>query len=114
MPRQNRAKQFMPFDALKGLNEALRLKEYESEAVIKQSLSEEKVAKLSEKILNVKKGKIYAVQYFENGHIFKILGKIKVDFSVYKIAVDSKEIDFENIVDILCIWRTWVLTFLWA
>ena len=103
MPRQNRAKQFMPFDALKGLNEALRLKEFENEAVTKQSLSEEKVAKLSEQILNVKKGKNYAIEYFENGHIFKVLGKIKVDFNGYKIVVDSKEIDFENIVDIFII-----------
>ena len=29
MPRKDRAKQFAPFDALKGLQEALKIKEYE-------------------------------------------------------------------------------------
>ncbi|MFA7642957.1 MAG: hypothetical protein WCY74_06740, partial [Sphaerochaetaceae bacterium] len=41
MPRQNRAPQFAPFDALKGLHEALRLAEYEHERIVKGEISEE-------------------------------------------------------------------------
>ena len=47
MPRGERAKQFAPFDALKGLQQALRLKEYEHERVEKGDLSEEDVLRLS-------------------------------------------------------------------
>lgn len=108
MPRQSRAKQFMPFDALKGLNEELRLKEFENEQMQKQELQPEQIAKINNLILNIKKDKIYNVKYFENGHIYKVCGKIKVNFVIYKITVESKEsdfknkeIDFENIVDIL-------------
>lgn len=35
--RENRAKQFMPFDALKGLQDALRQKEEEKEAEYEQT-----------------------------------------------------------------------------
>ena len=33
MPRVDRAKQFAPFDALKGLQDALRVKEFEHESL---------------------------------------------------------------------------------
>ena len=41
MNRQERAKQFMPFDALKGLKEALKAKEEKLTRVAKRELSEE-------------------------------------------------------------------------
>ena len=42
--RENRAKQFMPFDALKGLQDALREKEIECEQ--KEELIEERIMEL--------------------------------------------------------------------
>ena len=47
MSRQERAKQFAPFDALKGLHDALRLKEYEHERVQKGDMPEEKAEAIS-------------------------------------------------------------------
>lgn len=41
MDRSERAKQFMPFDAVKGLQEALRAKEQEVEAMQKQQTVDE-------------------------------------------------------------------------
>ena len=55
MPRSERAKQFMPFDTLKGLKNALRMKEYEHERVSKGELSEEKATEISKKLLNLNK-----------------------------------------------------------
>ena len=46
MPRIERARQFAPFDALKGLSEALRIKEYEHDRILKGDLSEEKILEL--------------------------------------------------------------------
>ena len=47
MPRINRAAQFAPFDALKGLQEALRVKEFEHDKIAKSELSEEQAKRLS-------------------------------------------------------------------
>ncbi len=38
MSREDRAKQFAPFNALKGLQEALRRKEYEHECDVKNNI----------------------------------------------------------------------------
>jgi hypothetical protein len=43
MSRQNRAKQFAPFDALKGLSSALRQKELEHENELKKRVRHEKL-----------------------------------------------------------------------
>ena len=41
MEREKRAKQFAPFDALTGLKDAIRLKEYEHNAKMKKDLSDD-------------------------------------------------------------------------
>ena len=48
MMRQERAKQFMPFDAMKGLQEALRDREERHSRVEKHDISEEQMEKNSE------------------------------------------------------------------
>ena len=49
MPRGDRARQFAPFDALKGLQQALRLKEYEHDKTMKGDISEKTLKNLSSK-----------------------------------------------------------------
>ena len=49
MPRENRAAQFAPFDALKGLSEAIKLKEYEHDRVALKELSEEQAKEIVKK-----------------------------------------------------------------
>ena len=61
MNRQERAKQFMPFDALKGLKEALKAKEEKLTRVAKRELSEEQQEILSEVITQLEKG-MFAIQ----------------------------------------------------
>lgn len=43
MPREDRAKQFAPFDALKGLRDALHKKELEHEAKLAKKITVEKI-----------------------------------------------------------------------
>ena len=56
MNKANRAAQFAPFDALKGLNEALRKKEEKLSRVEKIELSEEMSEELSHKLIKLEKG----------------------------------------------------------
>ena len=68
MPRINRAAQFAPFDALKGLQEALRVKEFEHDKIAKSELSEEQAKRLSKILLEFEKGDVLEVTYFKDGY----------------------------------------------
>ena len=100
MNREERAKQFMPFDAVKGLGNALRLKEYEHERVQKGDLSEEKIGEISKVLLDIKKGGIVKIKYFEDGHYFEIDGASCVDYVEQIIKIDKKTIKFDDIFEI--------------
>ena len=100
MTRQNRAKQFAPFEALKGLREALRMKEYEHERIEKGDIQEEKALEISNTLLSIKKTDEVWVKYFEDGHNKEISGKAKIDFESQKIEIFLKKIDFFDILDL--------------
>ena len=55
MKRSDRARQFLPFDSLKGLQQALRVKEYENERTLKGDLSEDTIKKISDNLLLIEK-----------------------------------------------------------
>ena len=100
MPRSQRAKQFAPFDALKGLHDALKLKEYENERVVKGDLSEEKILEISNTLLNLEKNNCYFVKYFFDGYNKEIIGKIKLDLENNAIKVDNIKINLDDVLDI--------------
>ena len=56
MSRSDRAKQFAPFDALKGLHEAIKLKEFEHEMIAKNEMSEDEIKIISNEISQIEKG----------------------------------------------------------
>ena len=100
MNREERTKQFMPFDAVKGLGKALKLKEYEHERVQKGDLAEEEIAKISKVLKEAEKGDVAKVKYFEDGHYFDVVGEIKIDFIDQKIKINEKTIKFDDIFEI--------------
>ena len=100
MNREERAKQFMPFDALKGLGDALRMKEYEHDRVYKSDLSEEKVLEISGVLSAIKKNDSIEVNYFDDGHYFCEKGKCNIDITSRKLFLPNVTIDFEQIFDI--------------
>ena len=63
--RVSRAKQFLPFDALKGFEQALREKEIEYED--KKELSEDTLQELNNKFNQVENGKYVELKYYKNG-----------------------------------------------
>ena len=90
--RNDRAKQFLPFDALKGFKEALKEKEDEIEYVDKKELSEERLNELSEKLNTIEVGNSINIVYYIGNKYKKINGKVKdID------AVNKKIVLYENI-----------------
>ena len=74
MPVSDRAKQFMPFSALKGLDEALRTKE--KIVVPKVELSPEMAEELDYKMHLLEKGKVTTIIYFSSGEYVKVTGLV--------------------------------------
>lgn len=98
--RADRAKQFIPFDALKGLKEALR----EKEKIIckKKILSEDQIEYISTILSQVKIGDIIEVIYFDNGQYLKLEGCVtKFERINQKITIVKTKISFDNIYEII-------------
>ncbi|MBQ2408958.1 MAG: hypothetical protein II309_05945 [Bacilli bacterium] len=89
-----RAKQFMPFDALKGFKEAL--KEKEKIIVDKIDLCEDAIIEINNILINLKVGDIVKVVYFKQNEYIEVTGmisKIKNDFFV----IVKEKIMYNNI-----------------
>lgn len=97
MSRQDRAKQFAPFDALKGLQEALKIKEYEHDKIVKGDLSEDEVKEISSVLAELKKNDMVKVEFFQDGHNVLLVGKARIDVEKQKLYVGSFEISFDMI-----------------
>jgi hypothetical protein len=96
--RKERAKQFAPFDALKGLKEALAEKEYENEKLQRRELSEEEFEEIQSAILKLQKGDIIEVTCFENGYYITVKGAlVKKDLIFRYLIVGDGRIAFEDI-----------------
>ena len=97
-----RAKQFMPFKALAGLDEALA--EREKIIVPKKELSEEMVEELNQKLCNLEKGQLVTVVYYGvyEKNYKQLTGPVeKVDSFWKSIQLGNVEIHFTEITDII-------------
>ena len=64
MPPSQRAKQFLPFDAVAGLRQALKLKEHEMGLISRKELSEEMSDDINEALMELAPGMQVSVTYF--------------------------------------------------
>lgn len=100
MSREERAKQFMPFAALKGYPEALKKKE--KIVVPKVELSEEYQEELDRKLRMVHKNDMITVVYFCKNEYLKLMGLVsRIDETARVIKIVNTPIDFEDLYDIL-------------
>lgn len=100
MPISDRAKQFMPFAALKGLPDALR--EKERITVPKTELSEEMAEELNRKMKCLEKGKLATVIYFHKGEYIKITGMVsRIDETCRLLVLVNTKILFDDILDVV-------------
>lgn len=96
MSREERAKQFMPFAALKGYEEALRQKE--KVVVEKIELSEEMKEELDRQFREIGQKDIVTVVYYAEDEYLQITGMVaKIDTDARFLKVVNTKISFENI-----------------
>ena len=96
--RNERARQFIPFDALKGLKEAYRLKEIEVEE--RKDLSEEAKDELNEKLLNIQIGDNILIKYYRHNRYILKQGVVKYINNQFRKIVfeDNEEIKINDII----------------
>ena len=100
MPIADRAKQFMPFSALKGLSEALAAKE--RIVVPKVELSEEMAEELDRKMHLLTRGSMATVIYFHQDEYLKITGMVaRIDTTSRLLQIVNTKIAFEDILDVI-------------
>lgn len=99
MPIEERAKQFMPFAALRGLPDALAKKE--KIIVPKIELSPEMEEELDRQMHLLAKGKMAAVVYFQSGEYIKITGLVaRIDETSRLLQIVNTKIRFEDILQV--------------
>ena len=88
MSRADRAKLFVPFDALKALQEILREKEKEVEE--RKDLSEESLMELQEELNKVEIGSNVLIKYYKNKKYIDTTGIVtKINFVKKKIIINE-------------------------
>lgn len=99
MTKEDRAKQFMPFAALKGYDNALR--EKEKIIIPKAKLSEDKLEELDYLIQHLNIKDVVKVIHYSNHEYIQTTGMIaKIDFQSKYIKVVNEKIDIHNIFSI--------------
>lgn len=99
MDRVDRAKQFMPFDALRGLRDVLR--ERERIIVPRMDLSEELKNELDWKLHQLQLNDIITMVYFQKGEYVKVTGMVSgMDTSSRMLRIVNTRIPFDDIADI--------------
>lgn len=100
MREVDRAKLFLPFDALKGLQEALRKQEEIN--INKKTLSEDLNDILNNKFNNLKLGDNVLIKYYYNLEYIETSGIIKkIDYNNKYIYLMNSIIKIEDIIDII-------------
>ena len=95
----NRAKQFMPFDALKGLKEEIKRREIIKEN--KKILSKEQNNYLDNIIKSLKKNNLVKIKYYKELNYIETIDKIKKIDNIYKkIYLSNTIINFDDIITI--------------
>lgn len=97
--KADRARQFLPFDALKGYKEAIMAKR--KVVIEKKELSEDDAENLSYKFNQIKVGTIIKVIYFSNEEYVACEGMVsKIDLDNKVIQIVKTKINVNDIVNI--------------
>lgn len=102
MPPSKRAKQFAPFQALKGLNEAIVNKE--KIITPRQELTEDSIAEINRVLIDLSIGSLVTVVYYCNleQNYLQLTGHVKKVDSLYKyLHIGNVSIAFGDISKLL-------------
>lgn len=101
MIREQRAKQFAPFDAMKGLAEALKEREERHTRVAKHGISEEEQEQISELLCRVEKGSKVFIEYYADFHDREKSGIVTEINRPYRfLRVNDEKIFFDDLYSI--------------
>ena len=101
MNRAERAKQFLPFDTLKGLREELGLREERHTRVEKKELSETQQAEISDTLSSLQKGDLIEVTYYLGGHYITLEAVLdKLDTTAFRLVIADISVPFSEIFSI--------------
>ena len=99
MSKEDRAKQFMPFAALKGHTEALKRKE--KIVVQKMELSEEYQEELDRKLHQISKNDMITVIYYHQNEYLKLTGMVaRIDETARILKIVNTKINFDDLYEI--------------
>jgi hypothetical protein len=97
--RQERAKMFMPFAALRGYYQLI--KEQSRKKEVKRELSDDELLKLDNKLNEIKKGMMIKITYYKTDAYETITGLISnIDLTFHTITIVKTKIKFNDISDI--------------
>ena len=101
MTRRERAKQFLPFDSLKGLQEALRDREERHSRVERHGIGEEEQAAVNRALAYLTKGCRVRISCHCDFHDTELSGTVTaLDLAKKYLCLDGKKILFEDIYDL--------------
>ncbi len=95
----DRARQFMPFAALKGYHEMAR--EQETVREPRRDMTEERALALSKKVASLHKGDIVRIVHYEDGAYRTLIGAIaEIDETFRSLTVVKRRITFDDVLSI--------------
>lgn len=103
MPLSDRAKQFAPFSALSGLDEALKRKELEHSRTERKEMTDDRADVINERLRGLYLGELIEVTYYCYGHYRTVSGVVReIDNRGRRLIVDGTEIHFKDLYNITC------------
>ena len=101
MNKANRAAQFQPFDALKGLQEELRMREERRNRVAKKEVSDEKTEEISKELIKIQKGSNVEIVFYRNGRYYELTGYVFAKNDTYKyLIIGEEKITYDDIYEL--------------
>lgn len=99
MSREERAKQFLPFAALKGYPAALRRKE--KIVVPKVEFSEDYQERLDRRLRRIRVQGVVTAVYFREGEYLKVTGMVsRIDRTARVLKIVNTKIPFDDLYDV--------------
>ena len=99
MKREDRAKQFLPFDAMKGLSAAMKRQEERAERVERIDLGEEDAALLSNALFHTARGDKVEATYFRDGAYLTLRGTVTTfDETKRTLTLEDHPIPFDDLI----------------
>lgn len=101
MGKVDRAAQFQPFDALKGLQEELRAREERRTRVEKKEITEERAESISIQLIKIYKRSDVEIVFYRGGHYYNLQGSVVDKNDIYKyLVIGQEKIFYDDIYDL--------------